>query len=109
MMKMVIEMLVMSTPLRIWMMQENLTDVQKLKPKTKLLQNSKQREMIKALFKVGHLGQRAQPAVQAVLVKQQAKLVKLRIPPILLTSHLLVFLLLVKTSPKNPPSLFSLP
>ena len=32
MMKMVIEMLVMSTPLRIWMMQENLTDVQKLKP-----------------------------------------------------------------------------
>ena len=63
--------------------------------------------MIKALFKVGHLGQRAHPAVQAVLVKQQAKLVKLRIPPILLTTHLLVFL--VKTSPQNPPSLLSLP
>jgi len=28
------------------------------------------------------LGQRAQPAVHAVLVKQQARLVKLRIPPI---------------------------
>jgi hypothetical protein len=29
------------------------------------------------------LGQRAQPAVQAVDVKQQARLVRLRIPPIL--------------------------
>jgi hypothetical protein len=39
------------------------------------------------------LGQRAQPAVHAVLVKQQARLVKLRIPPIfsLLLLHLLLF------------------
>jgi len=37
------------------------------------------------------LGQNAHPAVQAVLVKQQARLVKLKIPPIvnLLPLHLL--------------------
>jgi len=37
------------------------------------------------------LGQRAHPAVQAVLVKQQARLVKLKIPPIV---NLLPLLLL---------------
>ena len=46
MMKMVIEMLVMSTPLRIWMMQENLTDVQKTNTENKIASKSKQREMI---------------------------------------------------------------
>ena len=38
-----------------------------------------------------HLGQSAHPAVQAVLVKQQARLVKLKIPPIV---NLLPLLLL---------------
>jgi len=47
------------------------------------------------------LGQRAQPAVHAVLVKQQARLVKLRIPPILLLyQHLSLTFLLVQT-PQN--------
>ena len=44
------------------------------------------------LAKGGHLGQRAQPAVHAVLVKQQARLVKLRIPPIFYPLLLLFFL-----------------
>jgi len=37
------------------------------------------------------LGQSAHPAVQAVLVKQQARLVKLKIPPIVNLLPLLLF------------------
>ena len=36
------------------------------------------------------LGQRAQPAVQAVEVKQQARLVRLMIPPILVRDRLVL-------------------
>ena len=39
--------------------------------------------MIREPVEFLQLGQRAQPAVQAVEVKQQARLVRLNIPPIL--------------------------
>ena len=64
------------------------------------------------LAKGGHLGQRAQPAVHAVLVKQQARLVKLRIPPIfwllLLLLLLFFFLFLRKLLRQSSESLLYL-
>ena len=52
--------------------------------------------------KGGHLGQRAQPAVHAVLVKQHARLVKLRIPPIFLLHHHLSPTFLLVQTPQYP-------
>ena len=90
-----------------WWCKKKLTDGQSAKADKdtsciKILKKNSWR-----LVRGGHLGQRAQPAVHAVLVKQQARLVKLRIPPIfLLHKHLSPTFLLVQT-PQYPLSFYS--
>ena len=49
--------------------------------------SSKRPYMILEAVEFLQLGHRAQPAVQAVEVKQQARLVKLSIPPMLVSFH----------------------